>query len=75
MKPFLRLTGTLSIDALIGVLNEVASFCGEDSQVTLEHFRIALDIEHFVESKQEQEETIQTMLGALAKYPVQAKVS
>ena len=74
MKPILHLKGTMSIDALIMILSEVASFCGEDSQVTCEHFRIKLDIEHFTESKQEQEETIQTMLGALAKYQVDAKV-
>ena len=68
----LRLNGTITIDTLILVLSEIASFCGEDSQVTLADTPIKLDIEYFLEDPQEQEATVKNMLDALAKYPVQA---
>jgi hypothetical protein len=71
----LQLTGTVDIATLMQVLSEIASFCGEDSKVTLTDVLIALDIAHFVENPDEQGIVISDMLTALAKYPVQAKVS
>ena len=68
----LRLNGTITIQVLILVLSEIASFCGEDSEVTLTDTPIKLDIEHFLEDPEEQEATVKDMLDALAKYPVQA---
>ncbi len=70
----LYLTGIVDITTITQVLSEIASFCGEDSQVALADVPITLDIAHFVEDPQEQEEVIRTMLNALAKYPVQARV-
>lgn len=69
----LYLTGIVDITTLTQVLSEIASFCGEDSKVTLADVSIALDIAHFVEDPQEQKEVIRTMLNALSKYPVQAR--
>jgi len=68
----LRLTGNVTIQALMLILSEVASFCGEDSKVTLADTPIALDIAHFIEDPDEQELVIEDMLNTLAKYPVQA---
>ena len=70
----LYLTGIVDITTLTQVLSEVASFCGDDSTVTLADTPIALDIAQFVEDPEEQKTVMRDMLDALAKYPVQARV-
>lgn len=71
----ISLKGSVSIVELTQVLSEVASFCGEDSQVTLTDVAIKLDIEHFVESPDEQKETVSHLLDALRRFQVQAKTN
>lgn len=68
----LYLTGEVSIGELRFILSEIASFCGEDSMVTLADTPIALDVASFVESPDEQEDIIKVMLDTLAKYSVKA---
>lgn len=71
----LHLRGTMTIGELTQVLSEVASFCGEDSEVTLTDFPITLAIAQFVEDPDEQKDVAEHMIDALGKYGVHAELS